>query len=98
MNYYLKFLYLIKMKKKYYWIFYLKKKLKNLKKDMNALIMLRIFKKKYALETKLLNKENKDLENKYEISLLQLKENEQKNKNLLIQINEQKKEVVYIKN
>ena len=37
---------------------------------MNALIMLRIFKKKYALETKLLNKEkNKDLENKYEISL-----------------------------
>ena len=60
---------------------------------MNALIMLRIFKKKYALETKLLNKENKDLENKYEISLLQLKENEQKNKNLLIQINEQKKEV-----
>ena len=50
-------------------------------------------KRKYALETKLLNKENKDLENKYEISLLQLKENEQKNKNLLIQINEQKKEV-----
>jgi cellobiose-specific phosphotransferase system component IIA len=55
-------------------------------------------KRKYALETKLLNKENKDLENKYEISLLQLKENEQKNKNLLIQINEQKKEIVYIKN
>ncbi len=50
-------------------------------------------KRKYALETKLLNKENKDLENKYEISLLQLKENEQKNKNLLIQINEQNKEV-----
>ena len=45
---------------------------------MNALIMLRIFKKKYALETKLLNKENKDLENKYEISLLQLKENDKK--------------------
>ena len=57
---------------------------------MNALIMLRMFKKKYALETKLLNKENKILENKYENSILQLKENEQKNKNLLIQINELK--------
>ena len=50
-------------------------------------------KRKYALETKLLNKENKILENKYENSILQLKENEQKNKSLFIQLNEQKKEV-----
>ena len=35
-------------------------------------------KRKYALENKLLNKENKDIKNKYEISLLQLKENDKK--------------------
>ena len=50
-------------------------------------------KRKYLIETKLLNKENKILENKYENSILQLKENEQKNKSLFIQLNEQKKEV-----
>ncbi len=62
---------------------------------MNALIILRIFKKKYALETKLLNKEILKINMKF---LFSIKRKWQKNKNLLIQINEQKKEVVYIKN
>ena len=49
--------------------------------------------RKYALESRLLNKENQDLENRYEFSSMQLKENEQKNKLLSIKINEQKIEV-----
>lgn len=49
--------------------------------------------RKYALETKQLYKENKDLENKYEYSAIQLKENEQKNKLLTQQINQQQLEV-----
>ena len=50
-------------------------------------------KRKFALETKSLDKENKDLEKRYEFSVSQLKENERKNKLLLVQVNEQKNEV-----
>jgi len=48
-------------------------------------------KRKYVLETKTLDKENKDLEKRYEFSISQLKENDKKNKMLLLQVNEQKK-------
>ena len=54
-------------------------------------------KRKYVLETKTLDKENKDLEKRYEFSISQLQENDKKNKMLLLQVNEQKTEVINLK-
>ena len=54
-------------------------------------------KRKFALETKSLDKENKDLEKRYEFSISQLKENDKKNKMLLLQVNEQKSEVINLR-
>lgn len=53
--------------------------------------------KKFAMESKLLNKENQSLETRFEYSTLQLKENEEKNKELLKQIDEQKRELQDLK-
>ena len=49
--------------------------------------------RKLAFETKNLNKENKELENQYEYSNNQLKENEEKNKLLVLRIDDQQKEL-----
>ena len=49
--------------------------------------------RKLIFETKNLNKENKELKDRYEFSNIQLKENEEKNKILSLKIEEQNKEI-----
>ena len=49
--------------------------------------------RKLVFETKNLNKENKELEDKFEMSNNQIKENEEKNKALELKIEEQNKEI-----
>ena len=64
---------------------------------MLQIIQKNNLKRKFILETKSLDKENKDLEKRYEFSISQLQENDKKNKMLLLQVNEQKTEVINLK-
>ena len=54
--------------------------------------------RKYAFETKQLLKENKDIQNKFEINSLQLKDNEEKNNILTLKIEEYEKEYEKLRN
>ena len=54
--------------------------------------------RKYAFETRKLFQENKDIKNKFELNTKQIKENEEKNSLLTMQIEEKEKEYEELKN